>query len=253
MSTRQERRKAERNAKKLKKNKSFEMQMTLLQPWSVPVLQSKLPPEILEVIIEISNDIIKDEKSISHGEYLAGQVDTELRVPHEFLHDAGIMNFFNDLCEHYIRVAKCQQYPNETHLIQAEKLFVQMLTMWIVSQQPNEYNPIHVHTECQLSCVLYLKVPKFSPSKKSHRNLDDGSITFISNSPKDPEFGATSLTLRPEVGDIFIFSASQLHSVYPYRCTEGDPERRSISFNAIFETETGRNKRLNGESTKIVI
>ena len=122
-----------------------------------------------------------------------------------------------------------------------------MLTMWIVSQQPNEYNPIHVHTECQLSCVLYLKVPKFSPSKKSHRNLDDGSITFISNSPKDPEFGATSLTLRPEVGDIFIFSASQLHSVYPYRCTEGDPERRSISFNAIFETETARKKRLNGE------
>ena len=247
MSTRQERRKAERNAKKLKKNKSFEMQMTLLQPWSVPVMQSKLPPEVLEIMTKISNDIIKDEKSISHGEYLAGQIDTELRVPHEILHAAGVMNFFNEFCEQYIKVAKCQQYPNETHLVQAEKLFVQMLTMWIVSQQPNEYNPIHVHTECQLSCVLYLKVPKFSPSKKSHRNLDDGSITFISNSPKDPEFGATSLTVRPEVGDIFIFSASQLHSVYPYRCTEGDPERRSISFNAIFETETARKKRLNGE------
>ena len=148
MNTRRERRQAERNAKKLKKNKSFEMQMTLLQPWSVPVMQSKLPPEVLEIMTKISNDIIKDEKSISHGEYLAGQIDTELRVPHEILHAAGVMRFFNEFCEQYIKVAKCQQYPNETHLVQAEKLFVQMLTMWIVSQQPNEYNPIHVHTEC---------------------------------------------------------------------------------------------------------
>ena len=95
--------------------------------------------------------------------------------------------------------------------VQAEKLFVQMLTMWIVSQQPNEYNPIHIHTECQLSCVMYLKVPKFEPPRKAHRNSDDGSITFISNSPKDTEFGASPMTIRPSVGDIFIFSAAQQH------------------------------------------
>jgi hypothetical protein len=116
--------------------------------------------------------------------------------------------------------------------------------MWVVSQQPNEYNPIHIHTECQLSCVMYLKVPKFEPSKKSHRDIDDGSITFISNASTDNEFTSPTLTLRPSAGDFFIFSAKQLHTVYPYRCTKGDPERRSVSFNAIFETETMRKNRL---------
>ena len=244
MSNRRERRQAERNVKKSNKKVSHEMKIDILQPWSVPVIHTVLPPSILESMSQISDNIIADKNSISHGEYLAGQIDTELRVPHEMLENAGIMEFFISICEHYIKTVKSQQYPYVVEKVQAEKLFIQMLTMWIVSQQPNEYNPIHVHTECQLSCVMYLKVPKFEPSKKTHRNLDDGSITFISNSPKDNEFGATSLTIRPIVGDFFIFSAAQQHSVYPYRCTEGDPERRSVSFNAIFETETARKNRL---------
>ena len=245
---RRDRRQAERNAKKSNNEKSHELPIHLLQPWAVPVIHSKLPPEILRTMIEISDDVIADKNSTSHGEYLAGQIDTELRVPHEKLNEVGVMNFFLDLCNHFVKVVKGQQYPYDAEKIQAEKLFIQMLTMWIVSQQPNEYNPIHVHTECQLSCVMYLKVPKFLPSKKTHRSQDDGSITFVSNSPKDTEFGASSLTIRPTLGDIFIFSAHQQHLVYPYRCSEGDPERRSVSFNAVFETETSRKSRLAGES-----
>ena len=38
-------------------------------------------------------------------------------------------------------------------------------------------------------------------------------------------------------GDFFIFGANQLHAVNPYHCDEGDPERRSVSFNAIFKSE----------------
>ena len=39
------------------------------------------------------------------------------------------------------------------------------------------------------------------------------------------------------VGDFFIFGAQQQHAVYPYRCAEGqeDVERRSVSFNAVFQ------------------
>tara|TARA_B110000116_G_C16346462_1_gene363421 strand:+ start:24 stop:488 length:465 start_codon:yes stop_codon:yes gene_type:complete len=142
-----------------------------------------------------------------------------------------------------------QQFPFNINVVQAEKYFVQMLTMWVVSQQPNEYNPIHVHTECQISSVMYLKVPKFAPSKKTHRDLDDGSITFISNVSADAEFSQSSLTIRPEVGDFFVFGAKQLHTVYPYRCEEGDTERRSVSFNAIYETGTTRKRRLEGDNT----
>ena len=38
---------------------------------------------------------------------------------------------------------------------------------------------------------------------------------------------------KPTVGDFFIFPAHLQHTVYPFR-TEGDEERRSVSFNADF-------------------
>jgi hypothetical protein len=223
VSSRQERRRAERDSKKSGNKQEHQIKLSSM--------------------IEISDNVIVNKESINHGKYLAGQIDTELRIPHEMLVDAGIMGFFHEVCVHYIKTAKSQQYPQSIDLVHAEKYFVQMLTMWVVSQQPNEYNPIHIHTECQLSCVMYLKVPKFEPSKKSHRNNDDGSITFISNASTDNEFTSPTLQLRPSAGDFFIFSAKQLHTVYPYRCTKGDPERRSVSFNAIFETETMRKNR----------
>jgi len=85
---------------------------------------------------------------------------------------------------------------------------------------------------------MYLKLPKFLPSEKKHRAGDDGAITFVSNSSKDKDFSDPTITIRPFVGDFFIFGANQLHSVNPYRCEEGDPERRSVSFNANFMSQT---------------
>jgi len=248
MSNRQERRRAERDAKKTPQQ--FEMTISILQPWSVPVLHTKLPPEILNAMIELTDEIIDDKQSVSHGRRLAGQIDTELLVPHELLKRNGTMNFFTDLARQFIRTARLQQHPKDTQSVISEEIIIQMLSMWIVSQQPNEYNPIHVHTQCHLSSVMYLKVPKFEPSKKTHRSSDDGSITFISNGSIDTEFSTPTITITPTVGDFFIFGAKQLHTVYPYRCEEGDPERRSVSFNAIYETGHDRKLRIDGDSTK---
>ena len=99
MSTRQERRRQERLAKKQPKKeyakeqlgyrnwadgkgteKQYEMQVQMIQPWSVPVFKTTLPPEILQTMTEISDQIIADKETISHGEYLAGQIENELRV-----------------------------------------------------------------------------------------------------------------------------------------------------------------------------
>jgi uncharacterized protein (TIGR02466 family) len=238
MSNRQERRRAERDAKKEKGGMNpllAKMPLRMIQPWSVPVMHTKLPDEILQKMIEISDNVIDDEKSLSHGHNLAGQIETELLVDHEILKNDGVF-------EQYVIQQKCQQYPFNVEQVQRETWLVNMLSMWVVSQQPNEYNPIHIHTQCQLSCVMYLKVPKFEPCKKDHRDMDDGAITFVSNSSNDTELSQPSLTLRPVVSDFFIFGAKQQHLVYPYRCEEGDTERRSISFNANFISQTDYNK-----------
>ena len=50
------------------------------------------------------------------------------------------------------------------------------------------------------------------------------------------------MTLQPRVGDFFIFPASQQHFVYPFRTEDGEGERRSVSFNAVFSSKTEQDK-----------
>ena len=241
MPTRQERRRQERLAKKQGKGeKKYNMDVQLIQPWSVPVFKTILPPDILQTMIDISDQVLADKETKSHGGYLAGQIDTELLVEHNLLEQAGVMGFFLGAVRQFIIQCKMQQMPNNIDAIQQEEWLTQMLTMWIVSQQPNEYNPMHIHTQCTISTVMYLKVPKMLTSKKEHRPNDDGSILFASNASRDVDFSVPHIVIPPQVGDFYIFGAQQLHAVYPYRCAEGqkDVERRSISFNAVFQSKT---------------
>ena len=250
MPTRQERRRQERLAKKKLgyrqwadgkgKDKTYNMDIQLIQPWSVPIFKTTLPPDILQTMIEISDEVIADKEAKSHGEYLAGQIDTELLVEHEVLVKTGMMGFFMAAVRQFVITCKCQQMPDKIDEIQREEWYAQMLTMWIISQQPGEYNPMHIHTQCTISTVMYLKVPKMLPSRKEHRQHDDGSILFSNSASRDVDFSAAHIVIPPQVGDFYIFGAQQQHAVYPYRCAEGqkETERRSISFNAVFQSKT---------------
>ena len=254
MPTRQERRRQERLAKKKLgyrqwadgkgKEKRYDMNIELIQPWSVPVFKTTLPPEILQTMTEISDQVIADKKTKSHGEYLAGQIDIELLVEHDILVKTGMMGFFMAAIRQFVITCKCQMLPDKIAEIQREEWLIQMLTMWIVSQQPNEYNPMHIHTECTISSVMYLKVPKMLPTRKEHRPNDDGSILFVSNAARDVDFSVPNTVIHPAVGDFYIFGAQQQHAVYPYRCAEGqkETERRSISFNAVFQSKTDHDR-----------
>ena len=255
MSTRQERRRQERLEKKQSKKgleynkwaegkgkeRIYEMEVSLIQPWSVPVFRTTLPPDVLQTMIEISDEVLADKDAKSHGGYLAGQIDSELLVDHQLLEQAGVMGFFLGAVRQFVIQCKCQMMPQPQYIeaIQREEWLIQMLTMWIISQQPNEYNPMHIHTQCQISTVMYLKVPKMLPSKKEHRPNDDGSILFVSNSSRDVDFSVPNIVIHPAAGDFFIFGAQQQHAVYPFRCAEGqkETERRSISFNSIFQSK----------------
>jgi uncharacterized protein (TIGR02466 family) len=105
--------------------------------------------------------------------------------------------------------------------------------MWIVEQQPGEYNPIHTHTNCDISAVMYLKAPNFLPSEKTERD-DDGTIYFIGSSSAKGKLKTNSLKIKPKPGQFFIFPAHLQHTVYPYK-TNDNFARRSVSFNASFE------------------
>jgi hypothetical protein len=236
------------------KEQQYEMHVQLLQPWSVPVMKLQLPPDILQIMIEISDKIIVDKEAKKWGTSLVGQIDKELYIPIKTLIEKKVLGFFQDAIRQFVITCLSQASPSTMKHTQQEEWLIEILVMWIVSQQPGEYNPMHIHTECQISTVMYLKVPEMLPSRKRHRADDDGAILFTSNSSRDLELSVPTILLPPVVGDFYIFGAHQQHAVYPFRCAKGqeDVERRSISFNAVFQSKTSYEAAMEKSSHSIV-
>ena len=225
----------------IKRLENYEMPVELLQPWSTFVMATELPPPILERMIKITDEIVENKKSDSQ-DLNAGQVEDQFFIDLEILEQEEVMEFFLNICKKYVIRAQCQSQPTNKKKILQEKWLTEMNTIWINSQKDNEYFPIHYHTDCSLSAVMYLKIPEFLPSRKSYNNEEDGAITFINNSSQDKIWLRPTLTIQPKVGDFFIFPASMQHQVFPFRTSDGKGERRSVSFNAVHSNKTVQDK-----------
>jgi len=223
---------------------TFEMNTELLQPWSTFVMKTKLPPRILEKLIKITDEIVENrESAISWGHQLVGQIEDEFLIEPEILNREGLTGVFLDVCKSFVIKAQCQADPFKKKEILKEEWLTQINSIWVVSQKDNEYNPIHEHGNCHISGVIYLKIPEYLPARKFEKyqnesDKHDGGIVFINNTSHDNVWGKPSFWIQPEVGDFFIFPASQQHQVYPFRTPDGKGERRSISFNASFSSKS---------------
>ncbi len=210
----------------------------LLQPWSSFILKTKLPKNILKKMIELTDRIVVDSSVENWGPELAGQIAWEPKIDLKLIEKTDIEKYFYGAINQYCLRAHLQTHPFDYDDIPALTEY-SIDSMWIISQKDNEYNPLHIHTNCSLSAVMYLKVPKFLPARKP-KDDTDGNIVFY-QSPTEPGgiFGNMSeISVKPKIGDFYIFSSSQAHQVYPFRTIDGKGERRSVSFNA----SCGRNK-----------
>ena len=107
---------------------------------------------------------------------------------------------------------------------------IQIASAWFVRQFEHEYNPLHIHTGCKLSCVGYLKLPEgiekeWEEDYKDH-HPSHGHIQFAYGTAAG--YTSTNFVIKPKVGDFYIFPAQLFHCVYPFY-TKG--ERRSFSMN----------------------
>ena len=234
---RAERRRQERARKK--GSGDMQLEIEVMQPWADVLMRVKLPQIIIDAMLEITDQVLQDPDRKNWGDNLAGQIADEPLIPHELMvnykigKEGTVYNFFMDIVGKYVQHCMHQQATS----IDADKLknkewMTQMKSCWVISQWESEYNPIHIHTECQMSTVMYLKVPKFLPSRKPERD-DDGNIMFIGGAGVNSALTRNLMKVNPKVGDFFIFPAHLQHTVYPFR-TDGDFERRSVSFNADF-------------------
>ena len=213
---------------KLNEHQTYE----LLQPWSSFVLKTKLPDKILKKMIELTDKIVVDSSVENWGPELAGQIAWEPKIDLKLIEKTDIADYFHDIIHQYCMRAHLQSYPFPHDDVPPLLTKYSIVSMWIVSQKDNEYNPLHLHTNCSLSSVMYLKIPEFLPARKQN-NDQDGNICFF-HSPMHTTsvFGNVgNLTLKPKVGEFFLFPAQQVHQVYPFRTANGKGERRSVSFN----------------------
>ena len=107
-----------------------------------------------------------------------------------------------------------------------------LIETWVVRQFEGEYNPIHWHGG-HISGVTYIKLPQIMKNNKFKNNFDkNGNIAFIYGSR---QFLSHSIfTVKPEIGDIYLFPHYMMHTVYPFY---GEGERRSLSFNAFIDED----------------
>ena len=203
-----------------------------------------MPKEIVSDLISITDKSINSNEDFGYA--LAGQIKDEKVLTKKDL--GPIWAWLENEVNLYIKtILKDIDINFKPRSASSENLEIDasIESMWTVSQVENEYNPVHYHGDvksfedlspnCQVSSVLYLKIPKRSTRKlKNKKSNPDGFIEFISQG-----FGTTlqslssgSMRFKPIVGHLYIFPSWLLHTVYPF---VGKGERRSLSFNSSFK------------------
>ena len=145
----------------------------LVKPFGPLVMMAELPETVVKSLNEIV-DVVKDKKDM--GSRLAGQIKSESEIPHSMLEQKNIMNVLHTVGKSYVS----QAYLNagKKDLYDAMNITTQMKSIWSVSQYENEYNPQHNHSNCQISAVLYLKIPSMTPRNIVGKSDLDGKIEF---------------------------------------------------------------------------
>ena len=193
-----------------------------------------LPDDALSALLKMSDDILSNKLSESHGSSLAGVIDKEMKVYKSDMEKAGVDQLIESCVKSYVvHCAKQHHFFQETHTFES-----MINSAWIVSQYENEYNPAHNHTGCDISAVIYLK----TPDVKGRRNIEskkgkidsDGDICFVHSSVGHRNFDIFEkgiMNMTPMPGLLVMFPSYLTHLVYPFI---GEGERRCLPFNAIY-------------------
>ena len=215
-------------------------------PFSPPIGHAELPEEMVNDLNNGCDDIVKDEelaKSADFSRQLVGQVEQELLIPQDIIQKWA--NWFASQILIYSKNHYDQLFvPNQNVTNMSKKevyenvdnMKIKVQSAWYVRSFDGDYNPVHIHTGCTLTCVGFLKVPDLSKERIKH-NLEyqrkysgdgpAGNLEVLGNNSQGP-WEHNRIALMPEIGNWYLFPSNIRHAVYPFR---NDGERRSFSIN----------------------
>ena len=88
---RTQRRQQQRAEKKAQqKAGTYNIDMEMIQPWSDVLMKVKLPDEIIDAMLEITDTVLQDPDRKNWGDNLAGQIADEPLIPHQNMVDYKI-------------------------------------------------------------------------------------------------------------------------------------------------------------------
>ena len=213
-------------------------------PFGPPIGHAELPKEMIDDLNKGCDKIAKDKelsKSEDWSQNLVGNVEQEILIPKDILNKWG--NWFATQVKAYIAQYLAQMYIPEQQLFKTDMSYEQLvknvgaktsitvLSAWYVRSFAGDYNPIHTHTECELTCVGFLKTPDFAKENKKKNSSSNGELQLISNSGGDNArhfFENDTIRFLPKVGNWYLFPSNIRHQVYPF---SSKSERRSFSIN----------------------
>ena len=80
---RRQQQRAERKAQQ--KGNTYSIDMEMIQPWSDVLMRIKLPDEIIDAMLDITDQVLQDPDRKNWGDNLAGQIADEPLIPHEMM------------------------------------------------------------------------------------------------------------------------------------------------------------------------
>ena len=181
---------------------------------------------------ELDNNFCKELLTIGKAskkkfnDHLAGRIDKEFKINLE--KNKWIREYLNNYVVKWLK-----GYANfGCNLMARNPVSFNINSMWINIMKKGEYNPMHVHQECHLSFVIYLKTPHKSLKKDNYLVNPQGT-----NGRTNFFYGEGSWTnishrvLYPYENMMVIFPANLAHSVDAY---EKPGERISVAGNVWF-------------------
>ena len=201
---------------------SEEVTAQILSPFGPRILKTKFPQELIERLNAHCDDMLGNPKH-DVSDQLVGHVKQEVKCEVGKVAQFGEVLFqaTNGLYTQFMTQTKApHETPNQ----------IQVHNAWFVRSFATDYNPVHIHTSGQFSCILYLKLPE-SIGEKNWKFTEE---KYASEGWTDFLFGVTQLCsvgsfrVRPKVGDFYVFPSYLSHCAYPFY---GEGERRSFSAN----------------------
>ena len=210
-------------------------------PYGPGIGHAKLPNELVSDLNKDCDNIVKDKelsKTQDFSQNLVGEVEQELLLSTDVMNKWG--NWFGKQVREYVSAYFNQliipnqnifSLPIEEALQAANKLQINAQAAWYIRSFTGDYNPLHTHGNCELTCVGFLKVPDISGEQKNEKARNNNGVLEVMGSAGYSDltfFENDRIGFTPEVGNWYLFPASLRHGVYPFKA---DGERRSFSIN----------------------